>query len=145
MDYRKFGTQIVLRVDRGEEVMNAITVLCEKEHILLASIFGLGAADRLVMGLYDIEAQRFSETVLEQPLEITSLIGSVTEMDGKPYLHVHVNAADADGRSYGGHLKSVRISGTAEVVLTVIEGHVGREKDEITGTGLNLFSFGTEE
>ncbi len=141
MDYRKFNTHIVLRVDRGEEVMAAITALCEKENILLASISGLGAADRLVMGLYDIEKQQFSETVLEQPLEITSLIGSVTEMDGKPYLHVHVNAADAEGRAYGGHLKAVRISGTAEIVLTVIEGHVGRKKDDITGTGLNLFSF----
>lgn len=141
MDYKRFGTHIVLRVDRGEEVMAAITALCEKENILLASISGLGAADRLVMGLYDIEKQQFSETVLEQPLEITSLIGSVTEMDGKPYLHVHVNAADAEGRAYGGHLKSVRISGTAEIVLTVIEGHVGRKKDDITDTGLNLFSF----
>lgn len=141
MDYRKFGTQIVLRVDRGEEVMAAITALCEKEKILLASIAGLGAADRLVMGLYDIEAQRFSETVLEQPLEITSLIGSVTEMNGKPYLHVHVNAADAEGRAYGGHLKSVRISGTAEIFLTVVVGHVGRKKDDMTSTGLNLFSF----
>lgn len=141
MDYRKFGTHIVLRVDRGEEVMAAITALCEKENILLASISGLGAADRLVMGLYDIETQRFSETVLEQPLEITALIGSITEMDGKPYLHIHVNAADAEGRAYGGHLKSVRVSGTAEIVLTVVEGHVGRKKDEITGTGLNLFAF----
>ncbi len=141
MDYRKFESHIVLRVDRGEEVMAAITALCEKENILLASISGLGAADRLVMGLYDIETQRFGETVLEQPLEITSLIGTVTEMNGKPYLHVHVNAADAAGRAYGGHLKSVRISGTAEIVLTVIEGHVGRKKDEITSTGLNLFSF----
>ncbi len=141
MDYRKFESHIVLRVDRGEEVMAAITALCENENILLASISGLGAADRLVMGLYDIETQRFSETVLEQPLEITSLIGTVTEMNGKPYLHVHVNAADAAGRAYGGHLKSVRISGTAEIVLTVIEGHVGRKKDEITSTGLNLFSF----
>ncbi len=141
MDYRKFGTQIVLRVDRGEEVMAAITALCEKEKILLASIAGLGAADRLVMGLYDIETQRFSETVLEQPLEITSLIGSVTEMNGKPYLHVHVNAADAEGRAYGGHLKSVRISGTAEIFLTVVDGHVGRKKDDMTSTGLNLFSF----
>ncbi len=143
MDYRKFNTHIILRVDRGEEVMASLMTLCEKEHILLASISGLGAADRLVMGLYDIETQRFSETVLEQPLEITSLIGSVSEMDGKPYLHVHVNAADASGHAYGGHLKSVRISGTAEIVLTLIEGegHVGRKKDDITHTGLNLFSF----
>ena len=57
MDYRKFGNQIVLRVDRDEEVMTEITALCEKENIHLASISGLGAADHLVMGLYDVEAQ----------------------------------------------------------------------------------------
>ena len=62
-------------------------------------------------------------------------------MDGKPYLHVHITVADVDGHSFGGHLKSVRIGGTAEIFLTVIDGHVGRKKDEITGTGLNLFDF----
>ena len=33
MDYKKFDTHIVLRVDRGEEVMAAITALCEKDDI----------------------------------------------------------------------------------------------------------------
>lgn len=33
MDYRVFGNQIVLRVDRGEEVMETIGMLCEKEGI----------------------------------------------------------------------------------------------------------------
>ena len=65
MDYRRFGNQIVLRVDRDEEVMTEITALCEKENIRLASISGLGAADHLVMGLYDVEAQKFTETVLD--------------------------------------------------------------------------------
>ena len=41
MDYRKFGNQIVLRVDRDEEVMTEITALCEKENVHLASISGL--------------------------------------------------------------------------------------------------------
>ena len=101
MDYRRFGNQIVLRVDRDEEVMTEIVTLCEKEQIRLASISGLGAADHLVMGLYDVEAQKFTETVLDQPLEITSIIGSVTEMDGKPYLHVHITVADVDGHAGG--------------------------------------------
>ena len=96
------------------------------------------------MGLYDVEAQKFTETVLDQPLEITSIIGSVTEMDGKPYLHVHITVADVDGHAFGGHLKSVRIGGTAEIFLTVIDGQVGRKKDEITGTGLNLFDFSSK-
>lgn len=144
MDYRRFGNQIVLRVDRDEEVMTEITALCEQEHIRLASISGLGAADHLVMGLYDVGAQKFTETVLDQPLEITAIIGSVTEMDGKPYLHVHITVADVDGHAFGGHLKSVRVGGTAEIFLTVIDGQVGRKKDEITGTGLNLFDFSSE-
>ena len=141
MDYRKFGDKIVLRIDRGEEVMSSIMELCEKEKILLASIEGLGAADHLVMGLYDVGRQEFNETRLDIPLELTSIVGSVTEMDGKPYLHVHITAVDSQGHAYGGHLKEVRISGTAELFITVIEGHVGREKDRITDTGLNLFKF----
>ena len=141
MDYRVFGNQIVLRVDRGEELMSAFTTVCEKEGIRLGSIVGLGAADHLVMGLYDVSEQKFNETRLDIPLEITSIVGNITEMDGKPYLHVHINAADAEGHAYGGHLKEVRISGTAEIFITVMDGHVGREKDSITGTGLNLFKF----
>ncbi|OON87875.1 DNA-binding protein [Oribacterium sp. C9] len=141
MDYRVFGNQIVLRIDRGEEVMETIVKLCEKEKINLGSIVGLGAADHLVMGLYDVEKQEFSEIKLDKPLEITSIVGNITEMDGKPYLHVHINASDAEGHTYGGHLKAVRISGTSEIFITVIDGHVGREKDSITNTGLNLFKF----
>lgn len=141
MDYRVFGNQIVLRVDRGEEVMETIGMLCEKEGIRLGSIVGLGAADHLVMGLYDVEKQEFSEIKLDKPLEITSIVGNITEMDGKPYLHIHVNASDAEGHAYGGHLKAVRISGTSEIFITVIDGYVGREKDSITNTGLNLFKF----
>ncbi|HAT02848.1 MAG TPA: DNA-binding protein [Oribacterium sp.] len=141
MDYRIFGNQIVLRIDRGEEVMETLIKLCEKEKIRLGSIVGLGAADYLVMGLYDVEKQQFSEIKLEVPLEITSIIGNITEMDGKPYLHLHINASDANGHTYGGHLKAVRISGTSEIFVTVVDGHVGREKDTLTNTGLNLFKF----
>lgn len=141
MDYRIFGNQIVLRIDRGEEVMETLIKLCEKEKIRLGSIVGLGAADYLVMGLYDVEKQQFSEIKLEVPLEITSIIGNITEMDGKPYLHLHINASDANGHTYGGHLKAVRISGTSEIFVTVVDGYVGREKDTLTNTGLNLFKF----
>ncbi|SFG77281.1 PPC domain-containing DNA-binding protein [Oribacterium sp. WCC10] len=141
MDYRVFGDQIVLRVDRGEEIMASVTKVCEEENIRLGSIVGLGAADHLVMGLYDVDAQQFNETRLDIPLEITSIVGNITEINGKPYLHIHINASDSEGHTYGGHLKEVRISGTSELFITVIDGHVGREKDNITNTGLNLFKF----
>ena len=128
MDYRRFGNAVVIRIDRNED-------------ILLGSISGLGAASYVEMGLYDVEKQAFTGTILEQPLEVTSLIGSVTEMDGKPYLHVHIGAADVNGKAYGGHLKKCVIGGTAEIFIHTADGHVGRKADWFSETGLNLYHF----
>ena len=141
MDYRRCGKRVGVRVDRYEEVMEKIQEICEKEGILLGSISGLGAASYVEMGLYDVEKKAFTGTILEQPLEVTSLIGSVTEMDGKPYLHVHIGAADVTGKAYGGHLKKCVIGGTAEIFIHVADGHVGRKADWFSDTGLNLYHF----
>ena len=141
MDYRRFGNTVVIRIDRYEEVMEKIQEICEKEGILLGSISGLGAASYVEMGLYDVEKKAFAGTILEQPLEVTSLIGSVTEMDGKPYLHVHIGAADVTGKAYGGHLKKCVIGGTAEIFIHVADGHVGRKADWFSDTGLNFYHF----
>lgn len=141
MDYRRFGNTVVLRIDRNEEVMEKLQEICEKENILLGAISGLGAASYVEMGLYDVEKKAFTGTVLQQPLEVTSLIGSVTEMDGKPYLHVHIGAADVEGKAYGGHLKRCVIGGTSEIFIQAADGHVGRRADWFSETGLNLYDF----
>ena len=141
MDYRRVGNTVVVRIDRCEEVMEKLEEVCEREKILLGSISGLGAASCVEMGLYDVEKKAFTGTILEQPLEVTSLIGSITEMDGKPYLHVHIGAADVEGKAYGGHLKKCVIGGTAEIFIQVADGHVGRRADWFSDTGLNLYYF----
>ena len=69
---------------------------------------------------------------------ITSL-RAITEKDGEPYLHLHINLCDENMNIHGGHLTACRISGTCELTVTVLEGHVGRKHDE--ETGLNLFAF----
>ncbi len=141
MEYRRFGNTYVLRVDRGEEVVSCIENLAAEEKIRLAHIEGLGAADYLKVGLYDVEKQEFLCKEFHEPLEITSLIGNVTEQDSKPYLHIHITCADSKQNCVGGHLKEVRISGTAEIFLTALDGTVGRRTDDIGNTGLNIFDF----
>ncbi|MDD5939529.1 MAG: DNA-binding protein [Lachnospiraceae bacterium] len=141
MEYRRFGSKVVLRIDRGEEVVSTILQVCEKEQIRCASVLGIGAADHVEFGLYNVAQQHYNKTELNEPLEITSLAGSITQMDGKVYQHLHINVADENGAVHGGHLNSARISGTCEIVLDLIDGEVGRRKDWITGTGLNLFAF----
>ena len=139
MEYRRFNDTYVVRLDRGEELVSCLKELCEKEEISLATIEGLGAADRAVIGLYDVEKKEFLRHEYERPFEITSIIGNVTGKDGEPYLHIHINLADEMMNVIGGHLNECRISATTELFVRVLDGEVGRMTDE--KTGLNLFRF----
>ena len=60
-------------------------------------------------------------------------------MNGGFYCHLHMSAADENGRVFGGHLNSAVVSATCEMIITVIDGNADRRFDE--KTGLNLFSF----
>ncbi len=53
MEYRKFGSHYLVRIDRGEEVMESLMKMCREERILLGSVSGLGAADYAEIGIYD--------------------------------------------------------------------------------------------
>lgn len=141
MEYRQFDNIYVVRLDRGEEIVEKLTELAEKEDIRLAKVEGLGAASSITAGLYNVQLQKYFQKELQGPLEITSLIGNITRKDGQPYLHLHISAADQDTHQFGGHLTRAVIGGTGEIFVTAVDGSVGRKVDDITGTGLNLFDF----
>ena len=52
MEYKKFGNTLIVRLDRGEEVVDRLLELARREHITLASVNGLGAADDVTVGEY---------------------------------------------------------------------------------------------
>ena len=139
MEFRRFDNAYVIRMDQGEEVMATLTALCEQEGIRLASVEAIGAVDRAVVGLYDVDKKVFHRKEFQEPMELTSLLGTVTEKDGKPYLHLHATLCDANMQTRGGHVNELHISATCEMVLRLLPGSVGRRPDE--ATGLNLFSF----
>lgn len=141
MEYRKYADTYVVRIDKGEEIIASLQALCEQENIQLASVSGIGAADRAVIGLYDVANRQYHKTELEGAMEITSLLGNVTRKDGAVYLHLHINLCDKNMHIIGGHLNECRIGATGEIIVRSIPGQVGRLLDEEV-TGLNLFRFG---
>ncbi|WP_411676576.1 PPC domain-containing DNA-binding protein [Caproicibacter sp.] len=139
MKCKKFGNTLVLRVDRGEELIQAIQSACEQENVKFGSITGLGAVDHAVVGLYRVAEHRYYSNTFDGVMELTSLVGSVTEMSGRAYLHLHANFAKADGQVVGGHLNEAVVSGTGEIIIQIIDGGLGRRADAVTG--LNLFDL----
>lgn len=139
MDYRRFGDTYVVRMDRGEEVVEQLRELAEKESIRLAGVEALGATDDFTVGVYDVEAKQYHARRFEGAYEIVSLLGTISTMNGAFYQHLHLCAAGLDGQAVGGHLNSARISATCEMLVRLIDGRVDRERDG--ETGLNLFRF----
>mgnify|MGYP002626870753 CR=1 FL=1 len=139
MQFRRFGNKYFVRIDKGEEIMSQLKTLCEKEKITLAEVKALGAIDDFEVGLFDVTAKKFHKNHFQFPAEITSLWGTVTTKDGEIYLHIHMSAADSEGKVFGGHLTRAVVSATCEMIVEVSEGVVERKFNE--EVGLNLFEF----
>ena len=139
MDYRKFGNTYMLRIDVGEEILESLKAVCAREGIRLAQVSAIGAADRAAVGVYDLAEKQYHREDLEGFMEIANLSGSVTEMNGEPYIHLHATLADQRNILHGGHVISMRVGATCEMFVQVLDGSVTREKDE--GLGINLWKF----
>ena len=139
MDYRRFDDTLVLRIDRGEDIVESLREVVTREGIVLASVEALGAVNDFTVGLFDTGTRQYRANRFTGSFEIVSLTGTVSEMNGEPYLHLHMSAGNAEGAVFGGHLNAAKVSATCEMVVRVIDGRVGRRFSE--EVGLNLFDF----
>ena len=136
MIFKKFKDKYILRIDRGEEVVSTIMSFCAEHRIRLGSITAIGATDRATVGHFNAKTKKYHSVELTQDLEITSLMGNISTMNGEVYIHLHATLSDSRLNTFGGHLNSAVVSGTCELVIDVIEGDFDREfSDEV---GLNL-------
>ena len=139
MQYRVFGDTYVVRLQRGEEVLACLRELCEKESISLGTVSAIGAVNHVVVGVYRVDEQKYVANTFDGVMDLTSLMGNITEKDGEPYLHLHATFGDLTGKVIGGHLNEAVVSATCELFVRKVEGHVGRRLDP--ETGLNIFDF----
>ena len=139
MEYRKFGDTYIVRMDRGEEILSQLIVLCEKEDIRLAQVDALGAVDHAVVSVYDVPTKTFYKKEFNEPMEISNLCGTVSRKDGQVYIHLHATVCDKSLVAHGGHANELRVSATCEMVVCTLPGQVDRRLDE--AIGLNMFHF----
>lgn len=140
MNYQRNGQNLIIRLDPGEEVIATLTEIVQKESVRLANVTGIGAVNDATVGTYAVAEQTYRKQNLQGDMEIVSLNGTVSEMEGEAYLHLHAVLGDIDGKVTGGHLNQAVISGTGEIVMTLIDGAVDRKRDE--KVGLNILDFG---
>ena len=133
MEYRVFEDVILVRLDKGDEIVKSLLDVAEKENVRLASISGIGATDDFEVGVFDLDRSDYDHFIFTGNHEIVALVGNLTTKDGAPYIHLHITCAGAEGKIVGGHLFEAKISLTAEIFLQKAPGGAERLRDETLG------------
>ncbi len=133
------GDRYVVSIDNQQEVVSALAAFCKDQGILCGEISGIGAVNHAVLRFLDPATKKYVDKTFEEQMEISSLVGNISEKDGEVYLHLHANFGRRDYTVVGGHLLSCVLNGACELVVTRFHCKVGRRFDE--ETGLNLYSF----
>jgi len=139
MKYQRFGNIVIVRIDKGEEVVSELKQVCKQLDITLGSLIGIGATDDVTIGLMNTKTKKYQSTRFTGDHEISSLIGNITTMNNEVCLHLHVTVCNAEHKAFGGHLTSAIVSATFEAVIDIIDGQVNRTFDQ--AAGLNLLDL----
>ena len=139
MEYKRFKDTILARIDKGEEIIEKLLEICEKEKVKLANVNALGAVNDFTVGLFDTKEKKYFSKNYTGDYEIVSLTGSVSTMDGKLYNHIHMSAGDKENKVVGGHLNRAVVGATCEMFIFVVDGQVDRKFNQ--EVGLNLLKF----
>lgn len=129
----------VLRLDPGEEIIKSISDYCQEEKITCGTIQAIGAVNQVTLAFFTPKTKEYSEQKFTGDYEVCPLVGNVSTMDGKIYLHCHINLSGKDYKSFGGHLKAAYVSATCEIFIMDAGGELHRKKSE--EIGLNLLDL----
>ena len=133
MEYRAFEDVVLVRLDKGDEIVRSLLDVVEQEKISLASVSGIGATDDFEVGVFDPGRSDYERYRFDGNHEIVALVGNVTTKDGAPYIHLHITCAGEVGKIVGGHLFEAQVSLTAEIFLHRGAGRAERLRDETLG------------
>ncbi len=133
------GDRFVLSINNHEEIVDALAAFCKDQGILCGEVSGLGAVNTATLRFLDPATKKYVDKTFEEQMEISSLVGNISEKDGEVYLHVHVNLGRSDYSVVGGHLLCATINGACELIVSRFRCTAGRRPDE--ETGLNLYDF----
>lgn len=128
--YVKTPTGYLMVLRAGDHIFEAMEALAEKEQIPSANFYGMGFAGSVTFGFYDFNKKQFNPKEFKR-VEMGSLTGSIGWTKGKPSLHIHGVATDADFKAYGGHVLAMTVgTGSMEITVTVLNEKLERKVEQ---------------
>ena len=139
MKHNKVDDKIFISIDKGELVNQSLLNVSEKEGLKSGWVNGLGAISNIEIGYWDIEEKIYVKKTFDEDYELLSLIGNVSLVDNKPFIHTHISFSDTKFKVYGGHLFDAKVIAAAEFCIFTSEYHLHRKLN--CDIGLSLWDI----
>jgi predicted DNA-binding protein with PD1-like motif len=131
------GRAFVGRLATGSDLVEELERFCAERDIRAAWVSVLGAVSHAAYAYLDQEQKKYLDLASDTHHEITSFVGNISILDGKPFLHAHASFADRNGATVGGHLIRGCTVFVGEVTIREMTGvDLVRTPDEVTGLNL---------
>lgn len=127
----------VLIFQTGDELASGLAKFSEQQNLSAASLTAVGALSAVRLAYFNWKTKKYDPSViLDEQVELLSLIGDVALKDDKPIVHAHAIIGKKDGTTRGGHLLEAYIRPTCEVVITENPAHLQKFVDPESGLAL---------
>lgn len=137
MKHRFDGYNHVVRLERGEKLMESLAKLAESKKLGSVWLSGIGAAVWLEVGAYSLDKKDYNFQRFDEPMEIAHLQGDLTWNDDQPFWHIHGSFSARDLKTVSGHVQDLEVGATCELFLHTIFGdRLSRVKSEDIGLKL---------
>ena len=140
MLYKKQGSNFVLRLEQGDDILKTLRDFSDTQKIKAAFFEGIGSLYRAKLGHYDFkDTKTYKYETFDEDLEILTLSGNVSIMNGRALPHAHITLGRRDFSVIGGHLEDDSLANMVEVNLVRMVGKLEKAKD--SNIGLNLMQL----
>ncbi|HEV2355751.1 MAG TPA: DUF296 domain-containing protein [Puia sp.] len=125
---------LILQYD--EEAMEELKAFAVREKLFGCRFTAVGAFSSAELGFFDFSIKDYQRIQIGEQTEVLSMLGDISQYQGKPKVHAHVVLGKRDGTAHGGHLLRAVVRPTLEIILTGSPVWMKRKMDERSGIPL---------
>ncbi len=127
------GDTVVVALVPGEEIVASLRAVAEEQKIQGGWFGGLGSTSDVEIAFFDPQRKEYLPRRFEEPMEIGSLVGVLSMLEGEPHVHAHVTVSGTELIAFTGHLNKGVVGTACEIWIRRLKAALPRVRDAAAG------------
>jgi predicted DNA-binding protein with PD1-like motif len=136
MKFKRIQNNYLVRLEKGEKVIESLTNFLVENNIASGVLRGLGAINRAELTYYSLKDKQYHSKTYDGEFEVISISANIAQVDEAPFIHMHITLSDTSFNVFGGHLIEATVGPTLEIFIEPFKGCINRKYNEDIGLKL---------